>query len=132
MLRWARLAYLVLSWALVAGLVVQVFLIGAAIFDGGDQFRTMHRNVGYVVHFWPLLVLAAAWLSKAGKAHWQWAAALAVVGLIFPLMTLLADTSPLLAALHPVGAFIAFVLAVIVARNAWTAYRMPLEAAAGG
>jgi len=131
MLRWARLAYLVLSWALVAGLVIQVFLIGAAIFNGGPSYRELHRNLGYVVHFWPLLVLAAAWLSKAGKAHWQWAAALAVVGLIFPLMTLTAAASPLLAALHPVGAFVAFALAVVVARNAWMAYKLPLEPVTG-
>ena len=128
MVRVARIAYVILAWLFVVGMVAQVFFIGVGIF--GDpalmaQYRELHRNVGWILHLVPLLVLVAAFLARAGRSHWLWALALAVVGFIFPILAAF-RTAPFVAALHPVGAVIAFVLAVVVAMNALRALRTPL------
>jgi hypothetical protein len=124
-IRAARVAYLVLAWALVVGLVVQVFLIGMGLFSD-PSWRQSHKLMGYALHFAPLLVLGAAWFAKAGRSHWQWALALAVVGLIAPVLPALG--MPVVAALHPVGAVIEFGLALVVAWKAWSAYGLGPEA----
>jgi hypothetical protein len=124
MIRAARLAYLVLSAAFLVGMVAQVFLAGMFNF-GQDSYRSTHQLLGYTLHFVPVLITVAAYLSRAGKRHWQWAAVLAVVTLIFPLLPLLSGGNAFLAALHPVGAVVAFGLAGVVTYNAWLAYRLP-------
>ncbi len=126
MIRVARLAYLVLSAAFLVGMVAQVFLAGMFNF-GESSYRSLHQVLGYTLHFVPVLVLIAAYLSRAGKRHWQWAAALAVVTLIFPLLPAMSGGNAIISALHPVGAVVAFGLAGVVAYNAWRAYRQPLS-----
>ena len=124
MTRAARYAYVVLAWAFVAGVIVQVFLIGMALFDGAG-FAEAHVNLGWILHLAPILVLLAAALSRAGRRHWRWALALAAVVFVVPILAtpaLRADL-PALAALHPVGALVTFWLAVVVARNSLDALR---------
>ena len=121
MVRAARIAYLVLSWAFVAGLLVQVFLIGMGIF-GEPRMRDLHVGLGWVLHLVPLVILAAAYLARAGSRHWQWALALAVVIFIAPILATM-RSSAVIAGLHPVAAVAGFALAVVVAVNAWRAYR---------
>ncbi|HYI22799.1 MAG TPA: DUF6220 domain-containing protein [Candidatus Limnocylindrales bacterium] len=130
MIRAARLAYLVLSAAFLVGMVAQVFLAGMFNF-GESSYRSLHQVMGYSLHFVPVLILVAAWFSRAGKRHWQWAAALAVVTLIFPLLPAISGGNAIISALHPVGAFVAFGLAAFVARNAWQAYQLGTESAPG-
>jgi len=124
MIRVARLAYLALSAVFLVGMIVQVFLAGMFNFGAGS-YRSLHQVLGYALHFVPVAVLIAAYLSRAGKRHWQWAAALAVVTLIFPLLPVMSGGNTFLAALHPVGAVVAFGLAGVVTYNAWQAYRAP-------
>ncbi len=121
MVRWARAAYVVLAWAFLAGLMAQTFVIGLGLF-GDKSFREVHAGLGWILHLAPLLVLLAAVLARAGKRHWQWALAMAVVVLIVPILATLRDTAAI-AALHPVGAVIAFALAVVVALNSWRSLR---------
>jgi hypothetical protein len=121
MTRAARYAYLVLAWAFVVGLVFQVFFIGMALFDGAEN-RETHRALGWILHLAPLLILAAAALSRAGARHWQWALALAAVTFIVPILATLKD-APFAAAFHPVGAVVAFWLAIVVAQNSLAAVR---------
>jgi hypothetical protein len=121
MVRAARVAYLVLSWAFVAGLLVQVFLIGMGIF-GEPSMRQAHAGLGWILHLVPVAILAAAYFARAGSRHWQWALALAIVVFIFPILATMRESAAI-AALHPVGATVAFVLSVVVAINAWRAYR---------
>jgi hypothetical protein len=71
-----------------------------------------------------LLVLLFAALSRAGSRHWQWALALALVVLVVPILPGLRESMPVVAALHPVLAVIAVVLAAVVARNSVTSLRM--------
>jgi hypothetical protein len=123
MTRAARVAYLVLAWAFLAGLVIQVFAIGLALFGGTST--ELHVNLGWILHLAPLLVLLAAWLARAGRRHWVAALALAAVVFVVPILVLARDGLPAIAALHPVAAVIAFWLAVVVARNSLEAVRAP-------
>jgi hypothetical protein len=122
MTRAARWAYLVLAWLFVAGLVVQVFYAGMGIFAGARNFET-HVALGWTLHLAPLLILLAAALSRAGRRHWGWALALAAVVFTIPIFVLARADSPVIAALHPVSALVAFWIAVVVARNAFDAVR---------
>ena len=123
MSRAARYAYVVLACAYVIGLVYQVFLAGLGLFAGSSNWET-HIGVGWMLHLVPILILAAAALSRAGRRHWQWALALALVVFVVPLFALMRDSNPEVAALHPVSALIAFALAISVARNSLAAVRV--------
>ena len=123
MTRAARYAYVFLAWAFVLGLVYQVFVAGLGLFAGAGNWEA-HAGFGWILHLVPLLILAAAALSRAGRRHWQWALALAVVVFTVPLFVLARGDLPEIAALHPVSAFVAFALSVAVARNSLAALRM--------
>lgn len=118
----ARAAYVGLAWLVVVALVVQVFLAGLGLFAGSSNLAT-HAGVGWIVHLVPILVVVAAALSRAGRRHWQWALAAAVVIFLVPIALVLG--APVVAALHPVLAVLGFWLAVVVARNSLEAYRGP-------
>lgn len=123
--RAARYAYVLLAWSFLVGVVVQVFFIGLGLFADGDGIE-LHRNLGWILHLAPLLVLAAAAVSRAGQRHWLTALALAVVVFIVPILATMRDDSPLIAALHPVAAVLAFWLAIVVAQNSIAAFREPV------
>ena len=130
MTRAARYAYLVLAWVFVAGLAIQVFFAGLGIFAGASNFET-HVNFGYLLHLSPILVLAAAALSRAGRRHWQWALALVAAVFVIPFFVYLRSATPELAALHPVAAVVASWVALRVALNSLVAVRRPEPAAEG-
>ena len=117
MVRGARYAYAVLAWAFVAGVVVQVFFIGLGLFAGSANVA-LHVGLGWILHLVPILILVAAAVARAGRQQILLAAALAVTVFIVPILVSLRDSAPVAAALHPVGALLAFWLAILVARNA--------------
>jgi hypothetical protein len=127
MTRAARYAYAILAWGFVVGVVLQVFFIGLALFSDPSSVEN-HRTLGWILHLVPIVILAAAALSRAGRRHWQWALAMAVVVFIVPILATMSDV---LGALHPVGALITFWLAIVVARNSLEAIRQT-DAAADG
>ena len=112
----ARYGYVALAWLFLVGVVVQVFFIGLALFAGRENLD-LHVSLGWILHLAPVLVLGAAALARAGRPRILMAAALTVVVLIVPILATLRETSPVIAALHPVGATLAFGLAVVVARQ---------------
>lgn len=128
MTRAARWAYAILAWAFVAGLVVQVFFAGLGLFAGARNLE-LHVNFGWLLHLAPLLILLAAALSRAGRRHWAWALALLVVVFFVPIFVLMRDSSPILAALHPVSALAAFWIATVVARQSLEVVRRTEPAA---
>ena len=117
MVRGARYAFVALAWAFVAGLVLQVFFIGLALFAAPDNME-LHVGLGWILHLWPILILIAAALARAGRTLILEATALAVIVFIVPILALLRTDAPVAAALHPVGALLAFWLAIVVARGA--------------
>ncbi len=124
MTRAARYAYLVLAWAFLAGIAVQVFFAGLGIFAGSANFET-HVTFGYLLHLSPILILAAAALSRAGSRHWRWALGLVAAVLVIPFFVYLRESAPSLAALHPVAAVFASWVALRVALNSLDVVREP-------
>lgn len=127
MLRAARYAYLVLAWAFLVGVVVQVFFIGLALFAGRENLE-LHVTLGWILHLAPILILAVAALARAGRPRVLEAFALAVVVFIVPILATLRESSPVVAALHPVAALLSFWLSIVVARGASSI--LPEESAA--
>ena len=117
MVRGARYAFLVLAWAFLAGVVVQVFFIGLGLFAGSENLE-LHATFGWILHLFPILILLAAALARAGRTRILQATALAVTVFIVPILATLRADSPVAAALHPVGALLAFWLAIVAARGA--------------
>lgn len=117
MVRAARYAYVALAWAFLVGLVVQVFFIGLGLF-GSSDWTEVHVGFGWLLHLVPILVLGAAALARAGRRRILYAAALAAVTFVIPIVVLFRADAPFVAALHPIGALLAFWLGVIVARDA--------------
>jgi hypothetical protein len=117
MVRGARYAFVALAWAFVMGVIVQVFFIGLGLFGATEDFE-LHVAFGWILHLIPLLILAAAALARGGRTRILHATALAVTVFIVPILVLLRAESPVAAALHPVGALLAFWLAIVVAREA--------------
>jgi hypothetical protein len=124
MVRGARYAFVALAWAFVAGVVLQVFFIGLALFADPDNVE-LHVGLGWILHLWPILVLIAAGVARAGRTRILQATALAVTVFIVPILATLRADAPVAAALHPVGAIIAFWLAIVVAQGATSLLRAP-------
>ena len=118
MVRAARYAYFALAWAFVVGVVLQVFFIGLGLF-AGTEFREVHAYFGWtILHLSPLLILVATPLARAGRTRILQAVGLAVTVWIVPILAVVRADAPVVAALHPVGALLAFWLAIVVARGA--------------
>lgn len=119
-----RYLYAGLAWAFVAGLVVQVFFIGLGLFAGSENLE-LHVTLGWILHLVPILILLVAALARAGRRRILMAAALAVTVFIVPILATVRADTPVVAALHPVGALLAFLLAILVALGATELARRP-------
>ena len=130
MVRGARYAFFAFAWAFFIGVVVQVFLIGLALFSD-DEFREVHASLGWILHLSPILVLIAAALGRVGRNAIMLTVALVIVTFIVPILASVRAEYPVLAALHPVGALFIFGLSGAVARVATQiAFRSEAEEAA--
>jgi hypothetical protein len=116
-IRVARYSYVALAWAFVAAIVLQVFFIGLGLF-ANSEFRMLHVNVGWILHLVPLVVLVAAAGAGAGLRGILLATAMAVLIWLVPILAALRSTAPLLGALHPLSAMVAFSMAIFLARGA--------------
>ena len=116
MVRVARYAFAFLALAFAAGIVLQVFFIGLGLFVGSENLA-LHREFGWILHLAPLLVVVAAALAGAGRTRILQAVALVVVVWIVPILAAVRPDLPMVAAFHPVGALVAFVLSLVVARG---------------
>ena len=128
MVRASRYIYVVTAWAVVVGLIAQVLLIGMGLplLGNSPSSTETHKGLGWLVHLTPILVIPFAYLSKSGARHWQWAAISALVIFTVPIFLVAGEGTPILKAMHPVSAFVGFVLAVVVAMNSLRALNAPL------
>jgi mercuric ion transport protein len=116
-IRGSRVAYAALAWAFAAAIVLQVFFIGLGLFVGPENLE-LHRSFGWILHLAPLLILVAAALARAGRTRILQAAGLVVVIFVVPILAAVRADLPYAAALHPVGALLAFWLTTVIARDA--------------
>lgn len=114
----ARTVYLVVAWAFVAGLAAQVFLAGLGVFDSPTAFAT-HRDVGYTLSIVPILLLVIGLVARLGRRMAILAAVTFGLFMLQSVFVAMRGSSPAIAALHPLNGFLIFLLAIIVARDAW-------------
>lgn len=120
----ARYVYLAMVWAYLAGILVQVFLIGSALFGAAHDFEP-HIGLGWILHLVPILLLIVGAIARVGSRLLWWTTALMVVQFIQPILATLRNDVPLLAAFHPVLALIIFWLAFTIGLMAWRLVRQP-------
>ena len=124
----ARWVYLALVWIYLVGILGQVFLAGIALFSADPSFEA-HRNLGYLLHLVPVLLLIVAAAARVGRTTILWNVALLVVQGVQPLLPSVRNNLPWAAALHPVLALVIFWLALAIGLRAWRLVREPMEAA---
>jgi hypothetical protein len=121
-IRAARYAYLVVAWATVAAIILQVFFIGLGLFDGSEKLE-LHRTFGWTLHLVAIIVPITAAVAAAGRRWILLAILLAVMVWVVPILAALRSDAPVVAAFHPVGALLTFWLATVVARGATSLVR---------
>lgn len=120
----ARYAHLGLVWIYLAAIAVQTFLAGVALFGVERDFEA-HRNLGYILHLGPVLLLIVAAVGRVGSRTLWWSVALLVTVGVQPLLPMLRDDVPWAAALHPVLALVIFWLTLTIGLRAWGLVREP-------
>jgi hypothetical protein len=114
----ARAIYLVVAWVFVAALTGQVFLAGLGVFDSPTAFAT-HRDVGYTLSIVPILLLIIGLVAGLGRRMAILAAVIFGLFMLQSVFVAMRDSSPMIAALHPLNGFLITLLAIVVAREAW-------------
>jgi Family of unknown function (DUF6220) len=111
-----RIAHLVVSCVVLAGIVVQPFLIGLFLFGAVDN-SDLHAAVGYsLFEFGIPLLLITALLARLRKRELILTLLLMLDIFVQVLLVNLRDTSSVLAALHPLNAFALLLLSIAVVR----------------
>jgi len=110
--RWVHLA---LALAVVGGVFVQVYLIGAYIFGAGQSALDAHKSAGWTVHGFELLVFAAALLAWLSWVDLVLSFLLAVIGTV---QVFLASEHRWVGGLHPVLALVVVSLAAMLVLRA--------------
>jgi hypothetical protein len=112
-----RTIYAALAWLLVAGLLVQVFLAGLGVFDSPVEFET-HRNWGFLLGLFPIVLLILGLVAGLGRRLAVFAIVTVVLFILQSVFVALRESSPILAALHPVNGFLILLIAIEMAREA--------------
>jgi hypothetical protein len=126
--RFFRYALLAIAGVFLAAIVVQVFFAGVMLFgqQGGAE---LHQNTGYILGTAGALFVIVPALARAGRTAIVLGIVLAVVTFFQGSLALARDTSPFIAALHPVNALLIFTLALLLSRRALTLVRIERQTA---
>lgn len=92
-----------LAWLFLAGLVVQFYLAGAALFGVGVSFQP-HRTLGDVLTLLAILLPVTALVGRLGKRLIGLSGVLAVLTFVQIALPSLRGSIPWIAALHTVNA----------------------------
>ena len=114
---WVHLA---LALAIVLGVFVQVYLIGAYIFGAGQGALDAHRATGFAIQGLEVLVLVAALIARLPRLDLGLSLALAVIGTV---QAGLANAHGWTGGLHPLFALVVLTLAATLARRSLRARR---------
>jgi hypothetical protein len=107
-------AHLILALAIGAGVLAQVYLIGAYIFGAGPGALDAHRSLGFGVHGLELLTLLVALIAWLPRADRWLSLALAAIGTV---QIALAGAHAWTGGLHPLGAMVVLGLAAVLAQR---------------
>jgi len=127
MARYLTIAYAVVACLFVAALIVQVFLIGLALFDD-PSFRETHRSFGFtVVGLAALLLLIVGILARPGRREVGLLVGIFILYIVQTSLPGLQSSYPIVAALHPVLALGLFAMGLQIARLATVRVRATRE-----
>jgi cytochrome b561 len=119
--RIARPVHLVVAWLLVIGLFYQVFLAGMGVFAGESNFET-HVNLGYTLTILPVILIVTAIVGRFGRREAIAAAVMFGQFILQSLLVAMRESTPPVAALHPVNGFLILLIAMWLARDAWRVF----------
>ena len=108
----ARWAHLALSLAVVLGVFVQVYLIGAYIFGAGQGALDAHKTVGFTAHGLEVLIFVTAIVAWLPRTDLGLSLLLAVIGTV---QVSLANGHRWVGGLHPLLALVVLSLAATLA-----------------
>jgi hypothetical protein len=111
----ARWAHLALALAIVLGVFVQVYLIGAYIFGAGQGALDAHKTVGFTAHGFEVLVFVAALTAWLPLRDLVLSLLLALLGTV---QVALASEHRWVGGLHPLLALVVLALAATLALRA--------------
>jgi len=112
---WGRRLFLVASWAFVAGAFVQIYLAGMGVFAGSFD---NHRNWGYLLGLFPLLMVVFGLIGRIGRREILLSALLFLQGMLQSVFALQRESNPAVAALHPVNGVLMLVIGIYLAIEA--------------
>ena len=112
--RVAARMHLLLAVAIVVGVGLQVYLIGAYAFGAFDALEA-HRSAGFTVHGLEVLILVIALVAWLPRGDVLLSLVLAVAGTVQ--LALASASGPWIAALHPFGALVVLALGTELARR---------------
>lgn len=119
-MQWIRRAHLVVAWAFVAGVVVQVFLAGLGVFDSPERFE-VHATWGYTLELLPIVLLVLALIGRLGRRQVVYPIVIFAMFMLQSILVALRTDMPMVAALHPVNGFGILLVGILMAREAWIA-----------
>ena len=114
----ARQVHAVIALLFIAALLIQVWLAGRGVFESPIVFAT-HRDVGYTLSLFPIVLLVLGFLGGMGRRVAILAAVIFGLFILQSVLVVMRDSSPAIAALHPVNGFLIVLLAVVLARDSW-------------
>ncbi len=106
-----------LGWLIVAGLLAEFYLAGAALFGVTPSFQP-HRALGVGLTIAILLLLLLAVSARRGRRYVGLVALLTALTIVQAALPSLQSSAPALAALHVVNAAVLLGLAGVIARMA--------------
>jgi hypothetical protein len=128
-MRWLH-AGAALLW--VAALAYQVYLAGQAISNlGGSGNFESHAGFGFTIGIVQLLVVLLAAAARMPRRDVGIAIGILVLYIVQTILPGAKDSTPAIAALHPLNAVILFTVSIWYARRAWRAAMAPATPPAG-
>ncbi len=122
-IRFYRWFYATAAWLFVAGILVQVFLIGLTFIGRRPSLQT-HVGLGHGLAVAPLLMVVLAYVGRLPRPMkpLTWLV-LVVYVLLADVVIFMRGSAPIIAALHPVLAVLLFGIAGFLAIRAWRLVR---------
>jgi hypothetical protein len=111
-----RVGFATACWLFLLAIVIQVFLAGAGLFKLTDF--TAHGSLGWSLPLGALLLPILAVVAEVDRRTVSLALAIAVLTFIQPELAAARDTTPGIAAFHPLNAILIFWLSWTVSRRA--------------
>ncbi len=130
MTTWGRWIHAGAAWLFAAGVLVQAYLAGQALTQlGGNGDFELHSSIGYtVMGILALVVLVTALIGRLPRRQVGLSVLLFVLYIVQTSLPAARDSSPAIAALHPLNAMVLLVVAVVIG---WRARAIAMADRAG-